>query len=380
MTLLSAILLILLVGSMVYCLVVTAGVWSYWRDSFKYKAGQGPETAISILKPLAGAERDLERNLRSFFEQDYGNFELLFAVRSANDPAVPIVEQVRRKYPHIPSRLLVTGEPPYANAKVYSLSLMTQAAAHDVLVMSDSDIYVNRSFLTRVAREVSSNAYDLASCPYRAAGGGGIWSRLEALGMNTEFWGGVFAARLLEGVKFTVGPTTVAHRRVLQAISWDSLSRYLAEDFVLGQRSAAAGFRVALSHCVVEHRLAAEPVIANLSHRLRWARSTRRSRPAGYVGQAFTYPVAWAMLLGCLQHSYFARLMAATLLIRLIAAAASTSRYALAESLSVLDWLLVPLQDLLGFAVWIAGFSGNRIRWRGRKYFLNSDGTFDPVA
>lgn len=380
MILLTAVLLILLAGSITYCLLIAAGVWSYWRDGRKYQTGPHISVPISVLKPLAGAEQDLDRNLRSFFNQDYQTFELLFAVRSADDPAIGIVEKLQREYPQVASRLLVTGEPPYANAKVYSLSCMTEVAAHDILVMSDSDIHVRKSFLGGVAREIASDSYDLASCPYRATGGGGIWSRLEALGMNTEFWGGVFVARLLEGVKFTVGPTTVARREVLRTVSWESLSNYLAEDFVLGQRSAAAGFRVSLSHCVIEHRLPSEEMQSNLSHRLRWARSTRRSRPAGYIGQAFTYPLAWAALLGTLHHSWFFITFFSTLLVRTLAASAATSRYALDERLRITDWLLVPVQDLLGFAVWIAGFTGNSIQWRGRKYFLNADGTFDPVG
>lgn len=380
MTLLTLVLLTLLAGSAVYCVLIVVSVWNYARSSMRYRFASDETTSISVLKPLAGVEQDLEDNLRSFFEQDYNDFELLFAVREADDPALPVVERLKARYPSIRVRVLITGEPRYANAKVYSLSFMAQAATHDVLVMSDSDIRVSRSFLRDVAREIAMDAYDLASCPYRACGGGDFWSRLEALGMNTEFWAGVFVARYLEGVKFAVGPTVIARRSVLQAVSWESLSRYLAEDFMLGQLSAEAGFRVAISHCSVEHRLHADSMTANLSHRLRWARSTRRSRPAGYVGQVFTYPLAWALLFAGIQHLHFRETIVAAVGARMLSVAVAASRHGVGAKLTIADWALVPVQDLLGFAIWVAGFSGNSVLWRGRKYFLKSDGTFDPVS
>jgi ceramide glucosyltransferase len=252
---------------------------------------------ISILKPLSGAEPLLESNLRSFFSQDYPSFELLFAVRRESDPAIPIVSALQREFPDTFSRLIITGEPPYANAKVFSLSKLTAMAAHDRLVMSDSDVWVAPDFLRRISAEFTANQYDIATCPYRAVPGSSVWPLLEALGMNTEFWGSAFVAKMVEGVRFTVGPTVVARRAVFDRIPWDSLSPYLAEDFVLGQRAAELGFRVDLSRVVIEHHLIDESFRDNMAHRLRWARSTRRSRPWGYLGQLFTNPLPIALIL-----------------------------------------------------------------------------------
>ncbi len=377
MTIIAILLAILFVGSLVYSGMMIVAAWLYGRD----RATDAPPQAvgISVLKPLSGAEEGLAENLVSFFEQDYPAFELIFAVRHAEDPAVSIVQDLQRTYPHVRSHLIVTGEPPYANAKVYSLSQMTEAAAHEWLLMSDSDIRVERDFLRRLAIELNSGSYDLATCPYRAVPGRTIWSRLEALGMNSEFWGGVLVAKLVEGVKFTIGPTTVAHRKVLEAIPWSTLSGYLAEDFVLGQKAANLGFRVDLSHCIVEHRLPSESMAQNLSHRLRWARSTRRSRPAGYIGQIFTYPVALALLLIGLDHRLIWTVLIATAALRSLSVYA-VERWVLRDSLCARYWFLIPIQDLLGFLVWLSGFTGNRIHWRGRRYLLKSDGTFEPVA
>ena len=170
---------------------------------------------ISILKPLAGVDDGLEENLRTFFEQQYPEFEILFAVRSPDDPAIAVVERLRARYPAVPSRLMVTGEPPYPNAKVYSLDRMLAAARHDLIVMADSDVRVTPDMLATIAAEFQDPQLGLATCPYRAVPGRSFWNTLEAVGLNTEFIGGVLVARMLDGMKFALGPTIAARRETL---------------------------------------------------------------------------------------------------------------------------------------------------------------------
>ncbi len=368
---------LLVTGSLIYCLLTIVASLRHLQQEETPGATQAI-VSISVLKPLSGIEDGLQENLVSFFEQDYSPFEMILAVRHDTDPAYELAASLMKRYPEVNCRILVTGTPPYANAKVYSLSLMAAMASHDVLVMSDSDIRVGRDFLRNIAAEIAADNYDLATCPYRAVPGNTIWSRLEALGMNTEFWGGALVAKLLEGVRFTIGPTVVARRAVLNAIPWSTLSGYLAEDFVLGQRAAERGFRVGLSHSIVEHRLSGESLEKNLAHRLRWARSTRRSRPSGYLGQLFTHPLPLAMILTTLDHPLWP-VLAATALLRGLSAY-SVSNLVLSEKLSLPGWLLIPLQDVLSFIFWLAGFSGNHIDWRGRRYRLHRDGTFELVS
>ena len=373
---LIVILAVLVAGSLAYCLLVVFATLKHTSETRPH-AQTGANTFISVLKPLAGLDQGLRKNLVSFFEQDYSRYELLFAVQYADDPAAPLLESLMALYPHVPCRFLITGESPFVSSKVYSLSLMTAAASHDLLVLSDSDIRIDRTFLSRVAAEFAADRYDLATCPYRAIPGRTIWSRLEALGMNTEFWGGVLVAKLIEGVRFAVGPTVVARRKVLNAIPWSTLSGYHAEDFVLGQRAAEKGFRVDISHCVVDHYLGSDTLQTSFLHRMRWGRSTRRSRPWGYVGQIFTYPLPLALLLVVFAPSLWPVLIIAAIL-RACAAYAVSNRV-LNNRLSTRNWLSIPMQDLLGFVFWLAGFTGNSIHWRGRQYRLRSDGTLELV-
>ncbi|HTS61529.1 MAG TPA: bacteriohopanetetrol glucosamine biosynthesis glycosyltransferase HpnI [Candidatus Acidoferrales bacterium] len=365
----------LVTGSLVYCVLTIVA-------AFKYRAIRLPvlRTAepVSVLKPLAGIDDGLESNLRTFFEQDYPNFEILFAVRAGEDPAIKVVERLRAQYPAVPSRLIVTGEPPYPNAKVYSLDRMLAAARYDLIVMSDSDIRVTRGMLSVIAAEFQDPELGLATCPYRAVPGKSFWNTLEAIGLNTEFIGGVLVARMLDGMKFALGPTIAARRATLAGIGgFDAVKDFLAEDFVMGKLAAERGDGVILSSYVIEHCIGAQRLGANLKHRLRWNRSTRRSRPAGYIGQLFTNPLPLALLLWLAQPAWWA-LALATAVLRAVAGWA-TAGYVLHDRLTARLFWLVPVQDLLSFAMWLAGFFGNTILWRGRQYYLRSDGRFELV-
>ena len=368
-------LLALLAGSLVYCVLTVIASWRY----LKARPGEARQTPpISILKPLAGADDGLEGNLRGFFEQEYPAFEILFAVRAAGDPAAGIVRRLQAAFPYVPSRLLVTGEPPYPNAKVFSLSCMLAEARHALIVMSDSDTRVPPRALRIFAAEFQDERLGLACCPYRAVPGRSFWSRLEAIGINTEFLAGVLAARMLEGMKFALGPTIAARRETLLRIGgFEALKEYLAEDFMMGKLAAEAGYGVILSSCVIEHHIGSQPFAANLRHRLRWNRGTRRSRPWGYLGQVFTNPLLVALLV-CAWRPAWWPVLPVTAVFR-VAAAWACAGWVLHDPLTRSRWWLVPAQDLAGFLTWIGGFFGNTILWRGRKYHLRADGRLELV-
>lgn len=375
MFVLQTVLLLLLAGSWVYCILTVVAALRY-RALRPEPLENGPP--ISVLKPLSGAEDALEANLRSFFTQRYSAFEILFAVREAADPALKVVEKLRHEFPAQPCRVLVTGEPPYANAKVFSLVQMIAAARHDLLLMSDSDVRVTPDMLATLAAEFDSGKVDLLTCPYRAVPGPSPWSTLEAVGLNTEFLGGLLVARLVEGVKFAVGPAIAARKSLIDALGgFVRFKDYLAEDFVLGKMAAQSGYGVDLSSYVIEHHIGTHGFAQNFRHRLRWARSTRRSRPSGYAGQLFTYPLALAIGASLVLPGW-AAILAVTALLR-AAAAWAVAGHVLHDPLTRTRWWLVPIQDILGFLIWIAGFFGNQIQWRDRTYRLLPDGRFERV-
>jgi ceramide glucosyltransferase len=370
---LAAVLVLLVCGSIAYSVLQIVAAQQYL--AVHPPALQTAER-ISILKPLSGLDLDLESNLQTFFEQDYAEFEILFAVRSATDPAISVVTKLQQEYPSIPSRLIVTGEPPYPNGKVFGLDCMLSEAKNDLVVMSDSDIRVDRGLLKALAAEFQDEKLGVATCPYRAVPGSSFWSKLEATGMNTDFWGGALVARMLEGMRFAVGPTIAARRKAIQAIGgFDRVKDYLAEDFVIGKFAAEAGEGVILSSYVIEHHIGSANLSENIMHRLRWTRSTRRSRPAGYVGQLFTMPLPLAVLVCAAWPSWWPVLLV-TIIIRSLSAYTVSTRVLRSK----LNWFLLPVEDLMGFCFWLAGFFGNTISWRGRRYRLFADGRFEQIS
>src|SRR5579883_870386 len=369
-----AVLLVLLAGALAYSVLTIVAAARY--RAARPAAPASLQEPISILKPLAGLDLDLEANLRSFFQQDYARFEILFAVRSSADPAAGVVEKLKREYPRVSARLLITGEPPYSNAKVYSLACMLAEASYDLVVMSDSDVRAGPDLLKVVAAEFQDPAIGIATCPYRAVPGPSFWSRLEAAGMNTDFLAGILVARILEGMRFAVGPTIVARRRVLDAIGgFDRLKDFLAEDFAMGRFAAEAGHGVVLSSYIIEHHIGSSDFRHNAAHRLRWARSTRRSRPFGYLGQILTMPLPLAGLATAAKPTWWP-----LVLVALLARAAAAQAVCWGVLGVKANWVLLLAEDLAGFCFWIAGFFGSTITWRGRRYRLRPDGRFELLT
>jgi ceramide glucosyltransferase len=248
-------------------------------------------------------------------------------------------------------------------------------ARHNVLVMADSDIRVTPQMTGVIVAELQDQAVDLVTCPYRAVSGKTVWSRMEAVGMNTEFLGGVLVARLLDGMNFALGCTLAIRREALESIGGlEALQDYLAEDFMMGKLVSKGGGKVILSSYAIQHCIGGQGFWKNFAHRLRWARSTRRSRPWGYVGQVFTYPLPLALLLLAFAPGWWP-LAAASAAFR-VAAAWAVAGMVLADPLTAREWHLAPLQDLASFLTWILGFFGNRVEWRGQRHAVLPNGMF----
>jgi ceramide glucosyltransferase len=371
MVILTTALALLLTGSLVYCVLIVVATRRFLSATLPHPGSKPP---ISVLKPLCGHDDGLEENLRSFMTQDYPEYEVLFGVHRRDDAAVAVAEKIISEFSgRISARLVITGESPIPNAKAFSLNRMVREARCDVLVMSDSDVRVTPNLLSHLAQELQDDHVGLISCPYRAVPGKSLWSRLEAIGMNTELLGGVMVARMIEGMRFALGCTVAVRRNVLEDMGGFSyLQEFLAEDFVIGQRTAELGHGVLFSSYVIEHRIGSQNMMPNLGHRMRWARSTRRSRPLGYWGQIFTYPLPLALLLCAVCPAAWPVLFL-TMILR-VAAALATARDIVHDPVTQKQWWLLPIQDVMGFFIWISGFVGDKIVWRDRKCTVMRDG------
>jgi ceramide glucosyltransferase len=351
-------------------------VWSARRFLFRSRAS-GPVFAppVSILKPLRGVDPQMYESFRSHCIQDYPEYEIIFGVSEPDDPAAEAVRRLMREFPHCSIQLVVCPEVLGNNRKTSNLVQMLPQAQYDHILINDSDIYVTPDYLRRVMAPFAEPRVGMVTCPYRGIAGGTLGSKLESIGISTDFIAGVLVAGQIEnGIHFALGSTLAITRSALGAIGGlRPLVDYLADDFELGYRVSNAGFEVVLADVVVETHLPAYSFRDFLDHQLRWARSTRDSRPKGYIGLLLTFGLPWAIL-GVLFSSgawWSWTVLAGALLLRLAVA--------LQVGLGVVHdravwrhlWLL-PLRDLVAFWVWFASFADNKVRWRGDLFVLES--------
>jgi ceramide glucosyltransferase len=330
---------------------------------------EGQLPAVSILKPVYGRDPQFYDAIRSHALQEGVEFELLFGVRSLDDPAVVDVRRLQQEFPSIPIRLIeVTTTVP--NAKVASLIDLAKQARHPIVLINDSDIQVPAEYLRRVVAPLRDDEKaGLVTCLYRAEAG--TWpARFEALGIATDFAPSTLAAPFVGVNEFALG-STIAMRAVdLEKIGgFEAIGAYIADDYQLGKRITQTGKRCVLSEVVVATHLGGESWASVWRHQLRWARTIRASRFDGYIGLPVTFASFWA-LLALAAGEWWLGLPLLLLRYAMGLAAARVLHSPDAVALSP----LIPIRDLWGAAIWFVGLFGRAVEWRGRRLILDSEG------
>lgn len=336
---------------------------------------------VSILKPLKGTDPEIYESFRSHCLQDYPEYEIIFGVNDANDPAIESVKALQREFPERRIQLVVSPKILGANVKVSNLAQMLAEARHDHLIVNDSDIRVTPDYLRRVTAPLADPRIGMVTCLYRGVPGATLGSRLEALGISTDFCTGVLAARQLEGgIRFGLGSTLAFRRTQLEKIGgFTSFVDYLADDYELGKRIAALGLTVKLSEVVVETFLPSYRLPEFFAHQLRWARGVRDARKGGYFGLVFTFGVFWALLALVASGAalWACAALAVTLFLRL-AVALVVGRGVLQDRRVLKEAWLIPPRDLLAVVVWLVSLGGHTVTWRGDRFTLK-DGKLTRV-
>ncbi len=374
------------VTSTIYCgMVVVAAVRFGLRRRREQRQPATYLPPISVLKPLHGTEPGIERNLETFFEQDYPDFELLFCARYEDDAGLQLARRVGERYPHVKAGYFTCGDPipRFHNAKVFSLAKLDTVAKHDEYITSDADVRVQSDYLQRMVQYLRDPRVGLASCVYlgTAHPGAGLSSRLDAVGKSVEMTSGVLVADLIEGTKFALGATMAVRRKSFQQVGgFGELGQFYADDFVLGNRLAEGGTGVLLATHVIRLMVQDSPFPLSYRNQLRWMQSTRRSRPWGHLGSGLTFSVAygllgltWGVLSGQLGLGLLWLL--ATAVNRWVQAA--TILLVMGESGWEQGALLYPLRDLLGSMLWVNSYLGERFYYRGKVYKLKEGGVVE---
>jgi ceramide glucosyltransferase len=335
---------------------------------------------VTILKPLCGLDRDTYENLTSFCQQNYPTYQIIFAVREADDPCVAIVQKLIRLSPDLDLQLVIDDRDIGANPKVNNLANAVRYAKYDVLVIADSDIRVESDYLRQIVQPLRHPLVGVVTCPYRSLARNTV-ARFEALGTATDFHAGVLVAQQLEGLTFALGATIVLRQSVLANIGgFAAIADYLADDYQLGYLPAAAGYQVVLSSYVVEHVIGPSAWWASLRRQIRWARGTRASRPAGYMGLVMTQGTVSSLLLVAIAGSSLSLVMLGITWAMRLAMGLVVGGGVLGDRTTQGFWWLIPVRDLMSFGVWLAGFWGNQVEWRGQWLDLLPGGKLQPKS
>jgi ceramide glucosyltransferase len=369
----QTVLVVLTLSGMAYSLIALVAARAFVREERK-RPITGFAPGVSILKPLKGVDDRMAAAFASHCRQAYGGeWELLFGVVSMDDPAVALVERLRAEHPLVPIRLLECPQRLGTNGKMSTVAQLVPSAKYEHLVVNDSDIVVSMDYLDGVMAPFADDGVGLVTVPYVGRAESGVWSRLEALGISTDFMAGVLTAKKLEGaIRFGLGSTLATTKTALASIGgFEALVDELADDYELGARLSAAGYRVELVHEVVETSVPAYSLRGFCEHQLRWSRSTRDSRRWGYLGLGVTYVLPWAGLTviatGGVLWSW--SLLSLALLVRL-AVALNVGVGVLHDGQVLRDVALLPLRDCFGLFFWAWSYASDVVVWRGERFRL----------
>jgi len=363
----------LLAVSLAGCVYLGISVWAVRRLQQPRSRRRVATAPVTVLKPLCGVDADLAANLRSFCTQDYPQFQVVFGVSDADDPAISVVRQLMAELPAADLALVIDGRRRGRNLKVANLQNMLPAARHDILVIADSDMRVERHYLAEMCAPLADPAVGIVTCLYRGVPAGGVWSRLACLHVNHGFLPQAALADALGAGAGCFGASIGLRRETLDRIGGlGAIADDLADDHALGAAVRRLGLPIELSSLLVDNVIVEPSLDALFRHELRWARTIRLVAPLGFLGSIVTQPVvtaALALALGALP-------VAASAMLALALGCRAVSVRLIDRSLRLpaSPLYLLPLRDVLSFAVFVASFFARRVEWRDRTFQVGPNG------
>jgi ceramide glucosyltransferase len=371
-----------LASSTVFLVLTIFGALKFHRDVRRAKLSFPQDSefpAVSLLKPVHGLDARLKENVESFYVQQYGEYEIIFAADTEDDPALAVVREIAARYPKISTRILINGKPPWPNPPAWSFHCMEKIAAHDILVTSDSDVEVQTNYLREVVAPLLDPKVGMLTCVYRGKNAGGFWSGMDAIGMSVEMTAGVLVANMLEGMKFGLGPTIVVRKDSVAKIGgYEGIGDYFANDFIIGNFIEKAGYKVVLSEHIIDHVVPPMTFKRMWERQVRWAKSTRYSRPKGHFGTGLIFSVPYGILafLGAagIGHAGVGGGLFGAAVLNRIVECLIVGWGVVRDPRAIRSPWLYPIRDLLGFIVWCASYLSKGSVWRDSTYKLLEGG------
>jgi len=358
-------------------------LFSCWRFFGRppHKTARGFTPPVSILKPIRGLDPEAYENFASFCRQDYPDYELLFCLGDREDPALPLIDRLMREFPARRIRVLFGSGRDATNDKVAKLARLVSEAAHEHVVISDSDVRVRPDYLRTVIEPLRDPKIGAVTCFYLPIEERTFVDRLQSVGMMSDFYAGIVVAWQLDGVKFALGPTIATTRERLAAFGgYQSIENQPGDDLLVGRMIADQGYEVELSRYPVETVADYQSIRELIAKRLRWIVVMRHMRPWGHLGLVFTFGLPWALAAVAANPTLAtAALYLGGWFAMRCAITATIATWGLKQSSYWRRMGLIPLWDAVAFAVWVASFLRRSIRWRGSDYYIRG-GTLVPVG
>ncbi len=364
-----------------YALALLSSFRFFLRPRTDSRERGGFEPPISNLKPVRGLDPEAYENYASFCRQDYPNYEIIFCVGDDTDPVLPVLQRLIRDFPATNIRIVIGSGRVATNDKVAKLARMTQEAAYEHLVISDSDVRVQPDYLRRLIAPMADSKVGAVTCFYVPTEETSWVQRLQDVGMLSDFYPGILVARQLDGVKFALGPTIVTTRSRLRAFGgYEAIEKRPADDLLVGRLIAEQGCEVVL----LPYAISTVPDYQSLKElfykRLRWITVMRHMRPWGHMGLIFTLGLPWALLAVALVPTpevalgYLGGYLVVRSLLTILVGSWGLKQQGVWKKLA-----LIPLWDAMATLIWLASFARRTIRWRGQDYLIH-DGELVPTS
>jgi len=374
-----AILLLALAPLGYYVTAIIAAIRFFRRERAKQLPAFTPP--VSLLKPVRGVDFGTYENFASFCMQNYPEYEILFCVNEMSDAAVPVIQKVMKDCPARCIRILANAPQIGSNRKINNLALLTREAKYEILLQTDGDVRVGPNYIRELVAPFVDPTVGVASCFYRATAQNSFWAELEAVGTASDFFAGALVAEWKEGITFALGASVGTTKTWLAKIGgYEAIANLLADDYELGNRVHQAGGKVLLCREPVWTMYPAQGAKGFWDHQVRWARTVRLCRPAAFIALLFTHGLPWALLAAAVAPcaSIAAAYLLAYVVLRSIMAWV-VGIWGINDDVLRRRFWLIPVRDLLNFAVWLAGFASNRVTWGGLEYVMK-DGKMMEVS
>jgi ceramide glucosyltransferase len=377
----QALILLLAICPLAYYVLAIVTAVRYFANQKSQENIDAATPPASILKPVCGLDCDAYQNFASFCRLDYPEYEVLFCVSDASDPAIPVIEQLTQDFPERQIRLLVGTQALGASNKVNKLCRLAREARHEMIVVSDSDVRVQPSYLRDVVSLFADERVGAVTAFFRSEMQGSFGAILDTAGSAVEFATAALLSQRLEGIRFTLGATMATTRsRVAEIGGFEAISSHYVDDYELGSRIAALGYTVRLAREPVVLVYPRETVRQFAAHELRWMIGLRNVRPGGHAALGFTFGLPLTLLAALVAPSTaIACIYVAAYLLLRYSVHGVVGVWGLRDSVARRWWFLAPIRDAVQFAAWVGSFFSDKISWRGLEYQVKQ-GLLIPLA